>query len=152
MKRATIALFALAVAMCAAAVLRASVLRSDRLLLAREPIPAATPIAMAAATAPQTALWPRPLFHRPGSVLSSDAADDKLTTSSTGPNIQLPRLIGVIINQKNRIAVFGYDGTLHRVGENQKIGDWILTRIDRRSATLQSESASRLLKLDPGAP
>jgi hypothetical protein len=76
-------------------------------------------------------------------------ADDNITTGGVAQNVALPRLIGVIINENDRMAIFIYGAKVQRVAENQEIGEWLLTSIRRREATLRRNAETIVLKLDP---
>jgi hypothetical protein len=91
--------------------------------------------------------WQRPLFSRMAS--PAKPADDNITTGGVAQNVALPRLIGVIINENDRMAIFIYGAKVQRVAENQEIGEWLLTSIRRREATLRRNAETIVLKLDP---
>ncbi len=152
MRRSDLALSTAVVVMSVVASTRASVLLQGSYLPDQEPISATHHLTPPTARVAPPAEWARPLFSRPISAASVDVSNDAMTTSSATSKAKLPRLVGVIINNNDRIAILSYGEKLLRVNANGKIGPWILTHIDRRSATLQSENESHHLKLDANAP
>ena len=146
MRRADLELVAAAGVMMVVATMRVGAFWRAPDAAAGESVSAAKPVLQPADTTAVAKPWPRPLFSRSNS--GADALDAS-AMAGTGPSVELPRLIGVIINQNDRVAVLGYAGKVQHLQENGKIGTWTLSRIERRSATLKNESGSHLLQLIP---
>jgi hypothetical protein len=149
-RRADLGLIAAAIVMTVVATMRASTLWHGSYIPEAEAISAARPLSPPSGVSAPAKPWVRPLFSRPGSGLAAEPPNAN-TMSGTAPGSQLPRLIGVIINQNDRVAILGYAGKVQHLQENGRIGSWTLSRIDRRSAMLQSATESHLLKLDSEA-
>jgi hypothetical protein len=149
-RRADLGFIAAAIAMTAVATMRGSTLWHASYIPAAEPISATRPVAPLSGASAPAKPWVRPLFSRPASGLEAEPRNAN-TMPGTAPGSQLPRLIGVIINQNDRVAILGYAGKVQHLQENGRIGTWTLSRIDPRSAMLQSATESHLLKLDPEA-
>jgi hypothetical protein len=147
MRRGDLGLLAAALAMMVVAAMRVGSFWRGDYLPAAEPVATARPVASPAVAPTPSKAWVRPLFSRPNSAVEADPSS-AVVTSSTTSDSQLPRLIGVIINQNDRVAILGYAGKVQRLQENGRIGNWTLSRIDPRSAMLKSATESRLLKLD----
>src|SRR5712691_833501 len=152
MTRRDAVLSASVAAMLLVAAVRASALLHDSYSADSQPASVPHQTIPAAPIPAPSVSWVRPLFQQPGSVPQGDASNDKLTTSGVGSNAQSLRLIGVIINERSRIAVVDHGGKTQRLEESGKVGAWTLKHIDRRSITIENGSESRLLKLDPGVP
>jgi hypothetical protein len=92
----------------------------------------------------------RAVFARPApaarEVAAAPAPVGKISTGSA--SVQLPRLLGVIVEGSNRVAVISLGGAISRIRENSKIGNWTVTRIDERSALLHTATTSEVLWLD----
>jgi type II secretory pathway component PulC len=149
MTRGDIALSGSIVAILLVAAVRASALWHNSNSADNQPASVPLQTIPAAPIPASSVSWVRPLFRQPGSVPQSDPSDDKLTTAGVASKAQSLRLIGVIINERNRIAIVDYGGKTQRLEESSKLGAWTLKHIDRRSITIENGSESRLLKLDP---
>lgn len=119
---------------------------STRSAGARQAPPNTTPPAIAF-TDPTTP--PRRLFG-----LQSDAASNDFTgaighQSKAEDAAHLPTLVGVILREKDRLAIFNFNGKLERIHESGSIGTWTVTRIEARTVFLQSADQSHSISLDP---
>jgi hypothetical protein len=99
--------------------------------------PAATPAAVPV----------RPVFSRfeGTSPAQSGQARARAGTASTA----LPRLVGVIADGDNRIAVIAHQGVIVRAREQMRVGEWTVVRIEPRSALIRTTTKSEMLWLDP---
>lgn len=89
--------------------------------------------------------WSRSLF-RP-----ADLKEDSTGTipgSSTSVNAPPPTLIGVLTAASHRVAIVSTAGKIQRVRENERLGDWIVAKIEPKSALLQRGPQTHRLLLD----
>jgi hypothetical protein len=147
--RGDIGIAGVAMAMTLAAVLRVETLWRGDYVPESEPLAPARPLASMPVAPGPSKPWARPLFSR-SNAAGEGLPSGSVSTPGAAPGSQLPRLIGIIINQNDRVAILGYAGKVQRLQESGQIGSWTLSRIERRSALLQNATESHLLKLDPG--
>jgi hypothetical protein len=58
------------------------------------------------------------------------------------------RLVGVVAEGPDRIALISHNGSVSRLREARTIGPWTVVRIDARSATLRNDRTTETLWLD----
>jgi type II secretory pathway component PulC len=143
------AIAAAAIVMGLAAVLRAGALLHASIAAESEPVPAAKALAVNETSRTQVERWPRPLFSISSAKPQADATSGAMTAAE--PGSQLPRLLGIIIDQNNRTAIFGYGGKVQHLQEDGRIGAWTVAHIDQRSVVLQNTGEEQVIKLDAAA-
>lgn len=91
----------------------------------------------------------RPLF----SSLKIEGVDANPKGSNDGQsaNPQLPRLVGIATEANRGIAIISYERKILRVYENEKLGEWIVIKIEPRAAILRNHSETRRLTLEVGS-
>jgi hypothetical protein len=92
---------------------------------------------------------PRPLF----SSLKIEPTDASSKGSNDGqnPNPQIPRLVGIVTEGNRGIAIISHEKKIVRVFENEKLGDWIVLKIEPRAVVLRDHSETRRLTLEAGS-
>lgn len=73
----------------------------------------------------------------------SERADGAATSQA-----RLPRLVGIIIQGADRIAIMEVGGKIRRVRENSEVNKWTLVRVDARSILMRSSDETRTVMLD----
>ena len=145
MMRTILVQYALAGALLIAAAMRASVLWETAAAVDEGILPAAPVRPLSAVSSMPYAPLPRPLFTKP-----TDPSDaDVTSTASLKASRELPRLVGVVISDGNRVAIVSHAGKLFRAVENGTVGTWTVTQIGTRSTVLVDGREAHLLQLDP---
>lgn len=97
----------------------------------------------------QPAMPVRPLFSRLDVSNEANDANSGDAKGRASAGASLPRLVGVVAEGDTRIAVIAHQGALIRAREKSRVGDWIVARIEPRSALLRTATKSEMLWLDP---
>jgi hypothetical protein len=87
--------------------------------------------------------WSRPLFSKPVARQEAGASPPPLDEAS-----QAPRLVGVIVDGGNRIALLELKGKLLRGRQGAAVGSWSIIDIEPRSVLAESRGSRRLFYLD----
>lgn len=87
--------------------------------------------------------WVRPLFERP----VSQKPDNSAKPSEESP-AQAPRLVGIIAEGENRIAILESKGRLVRSQTGTMVGSWRIVGIEPRSILLKNGGETKILGLD----
>lgn len=92
------------------------------------------------------ASWSRPLFSTTDGAANSAALKTKPVNTAAKPH--MPRLIGVLTQGTDRIAVIDINGQLKRVRQNDTVGEWRLVRVDPRTVVVRLQDVTHTLSLD----
>jgi hypothetical protein len=92
-----------------------------------------------------TFLWVRPLFAKPQSVMpilvnQTPRPDERSQPSS--------RLVGIVGDGENRVALMALDDRLVRSYKGSKVGPWTILGIDARSVMVERHGETTILYLD----
>jgi hypothetical protein len=145
MMRTILVQYALAGALLIAAAARAAVLWETAPAVDEGILPTAPVQPLSAASSIPSAPLPRSLFTKPTAAPDADVT----STASLKASRELPRLVGVVISDGNRVAIVSHAGKLFRAGENSTVGTWTVTQIETRSTVLVDGREAHVLQLDP---
>jgi hypothetical protein len=95
---------------------------------------------------PQLPEWPRNLFSL--APVAGDGVTGSVKASTASIAQQLPTLVGVITDSKQRLAIINYNGKLRRVRETDEVSVWTVTKIKTRAVLLRSGDQLHELVLD----
>lgn len=109
---------------------------------ARQPNP---PVIKADLPAAMSFHWARPLFAKPTSVKADSAGPSATSDESTGPPL---RLVGIIADGDNRVAVIALKERLVRAQRGTMISSWKVLGIESRSISVESRGETSILSLD----
>jgi hypothetical protein len=130
MSPSDLSIVAAAIAMSLAAALRVGALLHPSVAAESELIPVAKPMLLDETIPALGKPWARPLFSLASAKLHPDFESAAISATDSGS--PLPKLIGIIIKQNDRIAIFGYGGKVQRLQEDGRIGAWTVAHINQR--------------------